>query len=98
MAVLDKLEEKWYRKALAGFKEKWAAIVRQATTYEAWVAGIAAVTGLPETTVRASFPAREYAEFQKNPEAYLPKALAKIEAAYRTKKWSRKYKEAFTRS
>ena len=96
--TLERIEEKWYRKALSGFKEKWPVIVKQATTYEAWVAGIAAVTGLPETTVRASLPAKEYAEFQKNPEAYLSKAVAKIEAAFRTHKWSRKYREAFSRS
>ncbi|MEM2618611.1 MAG: hypothetical protein QW356_03885 [Candidatus Hadarchaeales archaeon] len=93
--ILETKEAKWYRKAIAGFKELWTPAVKAAASYEAFVKGISAVTGIPESAVRASAPAREWAEFQKNPEAYLPTALAKLEAAHASKKWSVKYKRAF---
>jgi len=92
---VDIAEEKWFRKAIDGFKKVWATMVKQAESFDAFVKGISAFTGIPEATVRASIPAQRWAEFQRNPERYLAKAVAKIETAYRSKKWSRKYKKAF---
>jgi len=76
--------------SLAAIEEKWAE------SLDAFVKGISAVTGIPEGTVRASLPAKNWAAFQAEAEKYLPIAISKIEAAYRNKKWSRKYKEAFS--
>ena len=95
MAKIDIVEEKWYRKAIAGFRENWARMVKQADSFEAFVKGIAAATGIPEGTVRNSLPAKNWADFQANAEKYLSIALEKLEAAFRSKKWSRKYKKAF---
>jgi len=67
----------------------------RAESLDAFVRGISAVTGIPEATVRASLPAKAWVEFQREPERYLPIAVAKIESAYRAKKWSRKYRKAF---
>jgi len=92
---LELAEEKWFRKAIAGFKEVWPAAVRAAESFDAFVKGISAITGIPEATVRASLPAKNWQEFQRNADKYLPKAVAKIEAAYRARKWSTKYKRAF---
>lgn len=93
--ALDAIQEKWYRKAIAGFKKNWLTMVKKAETFDAFVKGISAVTGIPEATVRASLPAVNYKEFQANAERYLDIALAKIEAAYRAGKWKVKYRQAF---
>jgi len=95
MAKIDIVEEKWYRKAIAGFRKAWAPMVKQAESFDAFVKGISAATGIPEGTVRASLPAQNWKEFQANADKYLSIAIEKIEAAYRSKKWSRKYKAAF---
>jgi hypothetical protein len=97
-AVLDLKEEKWFRKATARFKELWAPAVKAAESFEAFCTGISAITGLPVEVVRASLPAGEWKKFQAEAEKYLPVALSKIEAAYRAKKWSTRYKRAFSRS
>jgi len=92
---LDIAEEKWFRKAIAGFKEVWSSAVKAAESFDAFVKGISAITGIPEATVRASLPAKHWQEFQREADKYLPKAVAKIEAAYRARKWSTKYRRAF---
>ena len=93
--ALSAIEEKWYRKAIAGFKKNWVTMVKKSESFDAFVRGISAVTGIPEATVRASLPAVNYKEFQANAEKYLDIALSKLEAAYRNHKWSIKYKSAF---
>jgi hypothetical protein len=95
MSLLDIAEEKWIRKLRAS-KPKWLAMVKKAESLEAYVKGIAAITGLPESTIRASFPARNWAEFQANAERYVELWIGKIESAYRQKKWSTNYKKAFS--
>jgi len=93
--TLDAIQEKWYRKAIAGFKENWVPMVKKSESLDAFVRGISAVTGIPEGTVRAALPTKNWAEFQANAEKYLPIALSKIEAAYRAGKWKVKYRRAF---
>jgi len=92
---LDAIEEKWYKKAIAGFRANWARMVKAAESFDAFVKGISAVTGIPEGTVRASLPAKNWAAFQAEADKYLPIALAKLEAAHRTGKWKIKYRRAF---
>lgn len=93
--ALSAIQEKWYKKAIAGFKANWARMVKKADSFDAFVRGISAVTGIPEATVRASLPAKNWQEFQREADKYLPIAVAKIEAAYRAGKWAAKYKAAF---
>ena len=93
--ALDVIQEKWYRRAIAGFRRNWVAMVKRAETFDAFVKGISAITGIPEATVRSSLPAVNYKEFQANAEKYLDIALSKIEAAYRQGKWKLKYRQAF---
>lgn len=88
-------EDKWYRKAIAGFKANWSRMVKSSGSFEAFVQGISAVTGIPAATVSASLPAKNWQAFQAEADKYLPKAVAKIEAAYRARKWSTKYRKAF---
>ncbi len=80
---------------MRGFRGAWVANVKRAESLSAFVEGIAQVTGIPSGTVAASMPAKNFADFQANAEKYLPMAIAKLEAAYRSKKWSRKYRQAF---
>jgi hypothetical protein len=93
--VIDLKQEKWFRKATAGFRKAWVTMVKKAESFEAYAQGIAAVTGIPVDVVRSSLPAVSWKEFQANAEKYLPVALQKIEAAYRAGKWKTKYIEAF---
>lgn len=93
MAIIDVIEEKWYTKAKAGFEEVWVDAVKG--SYDDFVTGIATITGLPEATIKGSLPAKNFEAFQKDPEKYKDIAIAKIEAAYKGKKWSKNYKAAF---
>lgn len=95
MAILDRIADKWYRKAIAGFKARWASQVKSATSFDSFCEGISAVTGIPAATIRGSLPAKNYADFQAHAEDYLPIAIAKIEAAHRTGKWKAKYLAAW---
>lgn len=95
MSVLGVKEEKWFKKAIAGFEKVWVPMVKKSESFDAFVKGISAVTGIPEATVRASLPAVNWSEFQREAEKYLPLAKSKIEAAFRAKKWSTKYRAAF---
>lgn len=93
---LSVYEDKWFRKTIAGFRKVWVPMVQKAESFDAFVKGISAVTGIPEDVVRSSLPAVNWREFQANAPKYLEQAVRKIEAAYRAKKWSRKYKAAFS--
>jgi len=92
---LDLYEEKWIRKVRAA-RPKWIAMVKKSESLEAYVRSISAITGIPEATIRASFPARNWAEFQANAEKYVDLWISKVEAAARAKKWSSHYKAAFS--
>jgi hypothetical protein len=87
-------EEKWFRK-VRGARNKWLQMVKRAESFDAYVRAIAEFTGLPESVVRASFPARNWAEFQANAEKYVDIWISNVEAAFRAKKWSTNYIEAF---
>jgi hypothetical protein len=95
VSVIDLKQEKWFKKAIAGFRKAWVTMVKKAESFEAYAQGISAVTGIPVDVVRSSLPAVNWKEFQANAERYLPAALQKIEAAYRAGKWKIKYVEAF---
>lgn len=95
MAILDMKEEKWYRKTIAAFRKNWPSAISRSETYTAWVAGIAAITGLSEAQISSSLPAAEYKKFQANPAAYVEIAIRKIEAAHTSRKWSKNYRRAF---
>jgi len=95
MTVLDVFEAKWFRRVKAA-KNKWIEMVKKARTLEEYCEGIAAVTGLPVAVVRASFPARNYEEFQKNAEKFVDIWINNIERAFKEHKWSENYKTAFS--
>jgi hypothetical protein len=93
--VLEAKQEKWFKKAMAGFERVWVPAVKAAESFDAFCKGISAITGLPESVVRSSIPATNWAEFQKEAEKYLPIAKSKIEAAFKAGKWARRYRRAF---
>lgn len=92
---LDEVEEKWYRKTIAAFKQKWASGVRASTSFDSFCEGISAATGIPSATIRASLPAKNWQAFQQNADRYLSRAVQKIEAAHRAGKWAANYRRAF---
>ena len=92
--LLEIYQEKWFRKTIAANK-KWADMVSKPETFQAYVSGISAVTGLSDSEVAASLPARNYKEFQAKATQFLSKREAKIRAAHSMGKWARKYIEAF---
>jgi hypothetical protein len=87
-------EEKWARN-VRGARAKWLEMVKKADSFEAYVKGIAEFTGLPEGVIRASFPARNWAEFQSSAERFVDIWINRVEAAARARKWSTNYIEAF---
>jgi hypothetical protein len=92
---LDLYEEKWIRKLRAS-RNKWLAMVKKAESFDSYVAKIAAAADVPEASVRASFPAKSWQDFQANAEKYVDLWISMIEAAYRQKKWSTNYRLAFS--
>ena len=91
---IDIAEEKWVSKVRAA-KDKWLAMVRSARSLEEYVKGIAEFTGLPVDVVRNSFPAKNWAEFQRNAEKYVELWISAIERAAREHKWKEGYLRAF---
>lgn len=91
---LDLAERKWAQKVRAA-REKWLAAVKDASSLEEYVQKIAEFTGLDPATVRASFPARNYAEFQRNAEQYVDIWINAVERAAARGKWKRGYLKAF---
>jgi hypothetical protein len=95
MSLLELYHEKWFR-VVSKKKEVWVDMIKKSATLDAFVKGVAAVTGLSEAEVRASIPASNYAEFQRNADKYAEAFIAGIRKAYELKKWPEKYKKAFS--
>lgn len=94
--ILEFAEKKWESKVLAAIP-KWTQKVKDPATFEAYVSGISAVTGLPAGEVAASIPARNFKEFQSMADHYEEKFRSKVQAAIRAKKWAKNYVNAFRR-
>ena len=94
MPLIDIYQEKWARKTMAA-KEKWLSMIKKAESFEAFVKGVAQVTGLSESEVASSIPARNFKEFQANAEKYVDIWLENIRRAAAARKWAKNYVEAF---
>ena len=94
MRKIDLAEEKWIRKVRAA-KEKWLAMVKDTRSFDEYCRKIAEFTGLPVEVVRSSFPARNWAEFQRNADKYVDVWISAIESAFREHKWKEGYIRAF---
>ena len=92
--LLDIYQEKWARKTMAAI-DKWVKMVSSADTFQSYVSGIAAVTGLSDSEVAASLPARNYREFQANASRFAAKYEEKVKKAAAMRKWAKNYIEAF---
>jgi len=95
MATIEDAEAKWARKSKAA-ADKWATNVASADALEAYIKRVAEFTEESEKTVSASIAVSEYKEFQKKASNYKDKWVSRIEDAAKAKKWSSRYKEAFT--
>ena len=96
MAKIDIAERKWREKVL-GAREKWLAAVKSSSSLEEYVNKIADFTGLDPGTIRASFPARNYAEFQRNADQYVDAFINAVRRAAERGAWKKGYIDAFTR-
>jgi len=94
MSKLAAIEEKWFRKTSAA-QRRWLNAVKSAESLTAFCRGVADALGLSEAAVRASLPAKNWAEFQANPDKYLPLFVDGVKRAYDLKKWSRGMTRAF---
>ncbi len=93
-ALIHVYQEKWFRHTMRA-KSKWLAMVKKAESFDAYVKGIASVTGLPEDVIRASFPAKNWADFQANADKYVEIWMRKIQEAHAKRKWAENYIRAF---
>ncbi|HDN18292.1 MAG TPA: hypothetical protein ENF41_04445 [Candidatus Bathyarchaeota archaeon] len=94
---LELYEEKWFRNAVSAIRSVWAQMVKRSESFDAFVKGIAFVTGLPEAEIRASLPAKNWQKFQAEADKYVSLIIEKLEKAHREKKWARKYRAAWTK-
>jgi hypothetical protein len=95
MSLLELYHEKWFKR-VSGKRDVWVRAIKEAATLDAFVKGVATVTGLSEAEVRASIPASNYSEFQRNAEKYADVFIANIRKAYEQKKWPEHYRRAFS--
>jgi len=68
--ALEIAEEKWYRKAIAALRAHWVPMVQKAESFDAFVNGISAVTGIPAGTIAASIHAQNWKRFQAEASKY----------------------------
>lgn len=94
MATLDLAQEKLLRKVRAA-RNKWVEMVKKSDSLEAYIQGVAAVSGLSPEEVRASLPTQNWRDFQSRAEEYVDVMISKVEAAIRSNKWKNHYIEAF---
>ena len=71
-------------------------MIKSADSFEAFVAGVSRVTGLPRDVVARSLPAQNWREFQANAEKYVDLLIDGLRAAYEKRKWSKGYRAAFS--
>lgn len=95
VARLHLAQEKWFKKVTAA-REKWLKNVANPRSLEAYVRGIADFLGVSPEVVRASLPARNWAEFQANASKFVDAFVSGVRRAYELKKWAENYKRAFT--
>jgi hypothetical protein len=91
---IELAEQKLIRKIKAA-RPKWVEMVKRAESLDAYVKGIADFAGIPESVVRASLPVKNWAEFQRNAEAYVDILIEKVVRAVESGKWRKGYILAF---
>lgn len=94
MAKIDLAQEKLIRKVKAA-RDVWLAHVKDARSFEEYVNKIADFTGLSPATVRASAPARNWAEFQRNADKYVDVWISNLVSAIERGRWKENYIRAF---
>ena len=94
MALIDMAKEKWARKTVNAIS-KWQSKVADTATFNSYVKGIATVTGLSESEVASSMPARNFREFQANVSMYAEKYKSKVTSPLAKEKWAKNYINAF---
>lgn len=92
--LIEYYQEKWHRKTVAA-ASKWVDRVKSPDTFQAYVSGISTVTGLPESEVSSSLPARNYRQFQAQADQFLEKFRTRVEKAAAMRKWAKNYVAAF---
>jgi len=93
---LELAEAKWARNTPAA-RAFWAEKIRAAESLDAYVKGVADITGLSEAEVRAALPTTNWAHFQSNVDQYLNVWMEGIARAAREHKWSKGYIGAYKR-
>jgi hypothetical protein len=93
---LSYYEEKWYTKASAA-ADKWATMVKKTETYENYKKGVAGVAGRDVRAIKEEkgWAAYNYREFARKADEFKDKFAKGIEDAYKEKKWSTRWVEAF---
>jgi hypothetical protein len=93
---LSYYEEKWHAKTVAA-ADKWATMVKSPRTYDRYKNGVAAVAGkdVEEIKEERGWPAYNYREFARRADEFKSKFVSKVGEAYREKKWSTRWVEAF---
>lgn len=94
MSKIDLAQEKLLRK-VRNAKDRWVAAIKDSRSFEEYVNKIASFTGLSPAVVRASAPARNWADFQANAERYVDIWINNLISAIERGKWKNNYIRAF---
>jgi hypothetical protein len=93
--TIDEAEADWAKHAKAK-ADSWAKNVASDVAYKRYTSHIAGFLGVPEDTVARSLPAVGYRAFQGRASRLIDNFKSGIDEAAAAKRWSTKYKEAFT--
>lgn len=98
MARIDDVQEKWATNTKAK-ADIWAAEISKSETPGRYVKGVANFTGLSDSTVADSLPAKNFKTFTEkvasDPTTYKGLFTSGIDNAYEKNKWKNKYINAF---
>lgn len=94
-ARLKLAEQKWASNSLASTR-KWVNMVKNARSKQEYTNSMAKFLGLTPATVAKSIPVKNFGEFQKNAEKFLPDLEDGLKSAIKAHSWSSGMKAAFS--
>jgi hypothetical protein len=93
--TIDEAEADWAKHAKAK-ADSWAKNVSAPAAASKYISKIASFTGLSESTVAGSYPVAGFKAFQGRAPTLVDNFKTGIDDAAAAKRWSTKYKEAYS--
>lgn len=93
---IEDAEPVWHKNAKAS-SGVWTTRVSSPEAFDNYAKSLAALLGVSEAEIKASLPASNWKDFQGKATAKKADYEAGVEDAFKQKRWSTKFKMAFTK-